>query len=219
MLYCTSHFQWAGSSEYESASQHSSASGKEIDTTEQVKVKTATSEPPKVCDASRDKLAGSLGGKGESRAERSNSVAGGEVRLLAKLPAEHYSLSYPRFHRREAGDSGGGSPSRVQHRRMQSLCISPTVNSSRSTSAYSTLSERSAPVVALDDNESVLSSKTRVTTQTQVEQSRVPTSSVIEELLQQGDLTRSLEEEPSGLQIYVDRRRGDVVLAGRDMER
>lgn len=201
--------QCAGSSEYESASQHSSSSGQDTKVNKDVKTEnggTVVTEKP--------------AGQADSRAERSNSVAGSELRLLpAQLPPDSYSLSYPRFHRRESGNSNSGSPSKVQHRRIQSLSITP--NSSRSTSAYSTLSERSAHVVASEETESVISTRTRVTTQSQVEQSRVDPTSVIDELLQQqqSDLGCSAEEEPPGLQIYVDRSKGDVVVAGANMER
>ena len=205
-------FFLSGSSEYESASQHSSSSSQGI--TASAEMRTKAPDKTKLSPAQeilrREKT--------DSRAQRSNSVAGSELRLPPRFPPENYSLSYPRFHRRETGDLSG-SPSRVQHRRIQSLSISPTVNSSRSTSGYSTLSERSAPVVVPEDTESVLSSKSRATTQTQVEQSRVDTGSVIDELLRQGDISRSVEEESPGLQIYVDRSRGDVVVAGPDMER
>ena len=199
----------AGSSEYESASQHSSASSHEMKGTE--------TKDSQMCHSAKDKPA-YVGQNADSRAERSNSVAESELRLPTQLPPDSYSLSYPRFHRRESG-SGSGSPSKVQHRRIQSLSITP--NSSRSTSAYSTLSERSAHAVATEDTESLVSTRTRVTTQTQVEQSRVDAGSVIDELLQQqqSDLGCSAEEEPPGLQIYVDRSKGDVVVAGADMER
>ena len=197
----------AGSSEYESASQHSSSGSQEI-----------TLNKAKRSQRAEDKPAASLGRKPDSRAERSNSVAESELRLPAHLPPDNYSLSYPRFHRRDAA-AGSGSPSKVQHRRIQSLSITP--NSSRSTSAYSTLSERSSHVAAAEDTESVVSTRTRVTTQSQVEQSRVDPDLVINELLhqQQSDLGCSAEEEPPGLQIYVDRSKGDVVVAGADMER
>jgi hypothetical protein len=199
----------SGSSEYESASQHSSASSHEMKGTE--------TKDSQMCHPAKDKPA-YVGQNADSRAERSNSVAESELRLPTQLPPDSYSLSYPRFHRRESG-SGSGSPSKVQHRRIQSLSITP--NSSRSTSAYSTLSERSAHAVATEDTESLVSTRTRVTTQTQVEQSRVDAGSVIDELLQQqqSDLGCSAEEEPPGLQIYVDRSKGDVVVAGADMER
>ena len=208
-----------GSSEYESASQHSSSSTEEKTAAQ----KTTTYESAVSENTGEDKAVGcssSLDQRAEGRSERSNSVAGSELHIPQRTAADGYSLSYPRSHRREPSDSAAtGSPSRVHHRRIHSLSIS--VNSSRSTSAYSTLSERSAPVVAAEDTESVLSSRTRVTTQTQVEQSRVDTSSVIDELLQQqaSTLSASVEEEPPGLQIYVDRSKGGVIVAGADMER
>ena len=211
-----------GSSKYESASQHSSSSSHGP----ALEIQTAA---PETCRSKEscglDTHTGcelSVTEKGESRPERSNSVAGSELRLLRHPPPDGYSLSYPRSRHREPGDAGtGGSPSRIHHRRIHSLSISG--NSSRSTSAYSTLSERSErATVATEETESVLSSRTRVTTQSQMEQSRADTSSVINELLQQqaSDLSRSAEEEPSGLQIYVDRSKGDqVVVAGPNMER
>lgn len=155
-----------------------------------------------------------------SHPEQSNSVAGSELQLLRRPPADGYSLSYPRSHRREPNDSGGrGSPSRTQHRRIHSITISGGY-SCRSTSAYSTQSERSErAVAATEEIESLLSSRTRMTTQSQVEQSRVDTSSVIDELWQNSDLSRSAEEESPGLQIYVDRSKGDLVVAGPDLDR
>lgn len=144
-----------------------------------------------------------------------SSVASSELWALRRPPSDGYSLSYPRSRRREPTDS----PSRVHHRRINSLSISGY--SSRSMSAYSTLSERSErPAVATEETESLTSSRTRATTQSQVEQSRVDTSRVIDELMQESDLSRSAEEEPSQLQMYVDRsNKGGLVVAGPNLER
>lgn len=200
-----------GSAEYESASEHSSSS-------DQLLCRRDEQESDAVGDkeAVREKEASAqiLGKRVDGRSEWSYSVAGSELRVATKLPPEKYSLSYPRSNRRESDDLANSSPSKIQHRRIKSLSITP--NSSRSTSAYSTLSERSVPVVTTEDTESVASSKTKVTTQNQVEQSRVDTSAFIDELLHQTDL--STEEEPRGLQIYVDRSKGGVIVAGPDME-
>ena len=207
-----------GSSKYESASQHSSSSshGPALESQTAALETCERNETPSDTQNSR-RL--SVTERIESRPERSNSVAGSELRLLRRPPPDGYSLSYPRSHHREPSDAGAsGSPSRIHHRRIHSLSISG--NSSRSTSAYSTLSERSERATVT--NEETESIQTRATTQSQMEQSRADTSSVINELLQQqaSDLSRSAEEEPPGLQIYVDRSKGDqVVVAGPNMER
>lgn len=209
----------AGSSEYESASQHSSSGDREkkspVISTEsqtQEEIKDITTE--KDTGSSR-KLPDNLDSK---HPKRGNSVTGSELWVLQRPLSDGYSLSYPRSHRREPTDSTS-SPSRVHHRRINSLSISGY--SSRSTSAYSTLSERSErPTVATEDSESLISSRTRATTQSQVEQSRVDTSRVIDELMQESDLSRSAEEEPSQLQMYVDRsNKGGLVVAGPNLER
>lgn len=206
-----------GSSEYESASQHSSSSEKD---TNQI-IATVPTQCPDQDKSSSDCVTT------DNLPERSNSVAGTELQLPRRPPTDGYSLSYPRSHRRNSSEYSitTGSPSRTHHRRIQSLSIS--AYSSRSTSAYSTLSERSAHVppitagVGDDDIESIISSRTRITTQSQVEQSRVDTSSVINELLQQqeSNLCCSAEEEPGGLKMYVNKSKGDIVVAGPDMER
>lgn len=147
-----------------------------------------------------------------------NSEASSDLWALRRPPSDGYSLSYPRSRRREPTDSTS-SPSRVHHRRIHSLSISGYT--SRSMSAYSTLSECSErPAVAAEETESLLSSRTRATTQSQVEQSRVDTSRVIDELMKESDLSRSAEEEPSQLQMYVDRsNKGGLVVAGPNLER
>ena len=223
----------AGSSEYESAGQHSSTSSLERDlalTTSLDKSRTPQEKEDhrgKECAAQntnavdRDTFRSTVSKLGETLPERSNSVIGNEIRQHQRPPpADGYSLSYPRSRRREPGDLGsmgkGGSPLRAHHRRIHSLSIS--ANSSRSTSAYSTLSERSERTSGVDDSESILSSRTRVTAQSRMEQSRVDTSSVINELLQDSDLSRS-DGEAAGLQIYVDRTKGECVVAGPDLQR
>lgn len=220
------HSSDSGSSEYESASQHSSSSGQEKNPPNTLLESQTTHG--EAGDVSSGQVKDASYGKGfldtldlndNSHPEQSNSVAGSELQLLRRPPADGYSLSYPRSHRREPNDSGGrGSPSRTQHRRIHSITISGY--SCRSTPAYSTQSERSErAVAATEEIESLLSSRTRMTTQSQVEQSRVDTSSVIDELWQNSDLSRSAEEESPGLQIYVDRSKGDLVVAGPDLDR
>ena len=228
----------AGSSEYESASQRSSSSGPEENSLHTALEGQATlgRMAPESTGQDRDashsavpspdpsisppgQITTQQSRKQDSRPERCNSVAGSELRPPRRPPADGYSLSYPRSHRREPSDPGeGGSPSRIHHRRIHSLSISGY--SSRSTSAYSTLSERSErAAAAAEDTESLLSLRTRVTTQSRVEQSRVDTSSVIDELLQANDISRSADEEALGLQIYVDQSKGDCVVAGPNLDR
>ena len=222
---------YAGSSEYESAGQHSSSSSVERELPRKLEEKpkrqsaeletpASTTDTPMEPAVAKPKPVN----KSDSLPERSNSVACSEL-MLNRPPVESYSLSYPRSHRREASDVAageGGSPLRAHHRRIHSLSISGY--SSRSTSAYSTLSERSERAVT-DDTESLHSSKTRVSVQamsSRVEHSRVDTNSVINELLKGHDLRRSEEDEEAGgggLKIYVDRNRGDCVVAGPDLER
>lgn len=230
-LTCYTSLTWyAGSSEYESAGQHSSSSSVERELPRKLEEKpkrqspelgtsaNTTDDTPKEPAVAKPKPVN----KPDSLPERSNSVACSELRLN-QPPVESYT--YPRSHRREASDAAageGGSPLRAHHRRIHSLSISGY--SSRSTSAYSTLSERSERA-ATDDTESLHSSKTRVSVQTmssRVEHSRVDTNSVINELLKGHDLRRSEEDEEAGgggLKIYVDRNRGDCVVAGPDLER
>lgn len=215
----------AGSSEYESASQHSSSSGREKDPP----VILMESQTPKgsqdvtTDNLARDKDTSSSKGSPDTldlkhASHPGNSVGSSELWALRRPPSDGYSLSYPRSRRREPTDSTS-SPSRVHHRRINSLSISGY--STRSMSAYSTLSERSEhPAVAAEETESLISSRTRATTQSQVEQSRVDTSRVIDELMQESDLSRSAEEEPSQLQMYVDRsNKGGLVVAGPNLER
>lgn len=221
------HMLNAGSSEYESASQQSSSSGREKDPP----VILMKGQTPEGCqEVTSDNLArnkNSSGIKGSpdtielkhaSHSEGGNSVANSELWALRQPPSDGYSLSYPRLRRREPTDSAC-SPSRVHHRRIQSISICGY--SSRSTSAHSTLSERAErPAVATEETESLNSLRTRATTQSQVEQSRVDTSRVIDELMQESDLSRSAEEESSQLQMYVDRsNKGGLVVAGPNLER
>lgn len=221
----------AGSSEYESAGQHSSSSSVERELPRKSEEKPNRQSPElgilaNATDSHKEQAVAKPNPvkKPDILSERSNSVACSELRPN-RPPVENYSLSYPRSHRRQASDVAAGegsSPLRAHHRRIHSLSISGY--SSRSTSAYSTLSERSERT-AVDDTESLHSSKTRVSVQTmtsRVEHSRVDTNSVISELLKGHDLRRSEEDEEAGgggLKIYVDRNRGDCVVAGPDLER
>ena len=108
------------------------------------------------------------------------------------------------------------SPSRA-HRRQQSLLSG---NSSMSTSAYSTLSERSMAGME-DETGSTRSRLSLVPPSSRVEQSRFDPESVVELLLQGLDFSKREEEESSGggLQIYVDKMLGTVHLAGPDLDR
>ena len=109
------------------------------------------------------------------------------------------------------------SPQRI-HRRQQSLLSG---NSSMSTSAYSTLSERSMAGLE-DDTGSTRSRLSLVPPSSRVEQSRFDPESVVELLLQDLDFSKREEEGEGsgvGLQIYVDKMLGTVHLAGPNLDR
>lgn len=128
-------------------------------------------------------------------------------------------------HRRLGSWSQGPNttPPSTVHRRQQSLVSG---QSSKSTSAYSTLSERSG--ASMDsgnvDMESISGSlKGRLTslaTSSRVEQSRVDPHAVIDNLFS-GQTFDSKEPDKSegGLQLYVDRNSGNLTLAGPNLDR
>ena len=142
---------------------------------------------------------------------------------LTELTATNLSsLPGSAHHRRQPSEpvtfmSGHHSPQRA-HRRQQSLLSG---NSSMSTSAYSTLSERSMAGLE-DDTGSTRSRLSLVPPSSRVEQSRFDPESVVELLLQGLDFSKREEEEEGsggGLQIYVDKMLGTVHLAGPDLDR
>lgn len=158
------------------------------------------------------------------RAERGRDGDTGTLRPSSELTATNLS-SLPgagHHHKRQPSEpvtfmSGNHSPLRV-HRRQQSLLSG---NSSMSTSAYSTLSERSMAGMD-DDSGSTRSRLSLVPPSSRVEQSRFDPESVVELLLQGLDFSRKEEEEEGsgvGLQIYVDKTLGTVHLAGPDLDR
>lgn len=149
---------------------------------------------------------------------RSNSV-GGENTPEVTATGFH---SLPGItHRRQTSlgilvTSGNSSPLR-QHRRQQSLVSG---QSSKSTSAYSTLSERSTG--SWEDGESMSgSTRSRLSLlppSARVEHSRVDAQSVIEQLFQNHDFQSKEEgEESVGLKIYVDKSHGTVTVTGHDL--
>ena len=218
------------SSEYDSANHQSASSSLDVELHKQLEetarmgclIKAGlTVANNKVMDAASSYT---LPKKPDSVSECNNSVDRNKLNS-SRPPVESYSFSYPRLHRRETSDTGiGGNcpPLRPRHRRIQSLSISGY--SSRPVSTHFAQSDQSE-YAAVEDTESLLSCKTRVSAQStssRVEHSRVDTNSVIDELLQGHDLRRSEEDEEAGgggLNIYVDRNRGDCVVAGPDLER
>ena len=114
----------------------------------------------------------------------------------------------------------GGSPLKVQHKRYQSITLSGTT--SKSTSAYSTMSEKSL-LLESHETESLCSQRTRSTVfpSIRVEQSRVDNKSVVDALFQSHDLSRTDEEDESrgGLKLFVDKSKGTVTVTGEDLER
>ena len=116
------------------------------------------------------------------------------------------------------------TPPSTMHRRQQSLVSG---QSSKSTSAYSTLSERSGASIeggANADLELISGNlKGRLTllaTSSRVEQSRVDPHAVIDNLFS-GQKFDSKEPDKAGggLKIYVDRNSGTVTLAGPNLDR
>ena len=89
-----------------------------------------------------------------------------------------------------------------------------------STSAYSTLSERSMAGPE-DDTGSTRSRLSLVPPSSRVELSRFDPESVVDKLLQGLDFSKKEAEEGGGggLQIYVDKMMGTVHLAGPDLNR
>ena len=148
---------------------------------------------------------------------RSNSVGGEstpEVNGFHSLPGVS--------HRRQTSlgvlATGGSSSPLRQHRRQQSLVSG---QSSKSTSAYSTLSERSTG--SWEDETGSISGSTfsrlsLLPPSARVEQSRVNAQSVIEQLFKNHDfLAREEGEEEGGLKIYVDKSAGTATVTGHDL--
>lgn len=120
----------------------------------------------------------------------------------------------------QVGTSSTTPPTTI-HRRQQSLVSG---QSSKSTSAYSTLSERSGTSMEAGDGDSIsLTLKGRLTllaTSSRVEQSRVNPQAVINHLFSGHNFDSSSEtEKGGGLKIYVDKNLGTVTLAGPNLDR
>jgi len=123
--------------------------------------------------------------------------------------------------------SNGRSPGGM-HRRQQSLVSG---QSSKSTSGYSTLSERSTaggviegPGGALEGDLVSNSLRGRHGTLTsRVEQSRVDPQAVVDSLFSSHMLSNSEAalsgRDQEGLKIYVDKSRGTIMLSGTNLER
>lgn len=156
----------------------------------------------------------------EDLPNRSNSVGSGDLQLMNGTG----HLSPHMVHRRQASlgilSPSSSSPHHKHHQRQLSLSMSG--HTSKSTSAYSTLSERSAASLDVHETESICSNRSRISLlpSSRVEQSRVDAKSVVEKLFQNHDLLHTDEEEGSGgLKIYVDKNKGTVTVAGPDLDR
>ena len=117
--------------------------------------------------------------------------------------------------------SNGRSPSGM-HRRQQSLVSN---QSSKSTSAYSTLSERSTAGSVIEGGDGdYMSSSLRArhgTLSSRVEQSRVDPQAVVDSLFSSHTFSHSeaqLNGDQGGLKLYVDKSLGTVTLAGTNLD-
>ena len=161
------------------------------------------------------------------RSNRSNSVGSDLDRPGRVMLLRSGNMEGVQQHRRQASlgvltGTGSSSPSR-HHRRQNSLVSG---YSSKSTSAYSTLSEKSmGSLEAHYETASIASINIRsrmplFPTSSRVEQSRVDAQSVVDKLFDSHDLTYTEEEGTGeGLTLYVDKNGGTLQLAGRDLER
>lgn len=163
-------------------------------------------------------LSPKLGG-GNDIHGRSNSLGGTEETTeFSETAVPNFSV-FPQ-HRRQPSEpvttTSNYSPLRA-HKRQQSLLSG---NSSMSTSAYSTLSERSMAGFE-DETGSTKSRLSLVPPSSRVEQSRFDPESVVDLLFQGLDFSKREEEEGGGggLQIYVDKMMGTVHLAGPDLDK
>lgn len=128
------------------------------------------------------------------------------------------------LHHRRLGSwsqAASNTPPSTMHRRQQSLVSG---QSSKSTSAYSTLSERSGASMEGGDVESISGSLrgrlTILATSSRVEQSRVDPQAVINNLFSgQTFDSKEADKVGGGLKIYVDRNSGTVTLAGPNLDR
>lgn len=120
----------------------------------------------------------------------------------------------------QAGTTSNITPPTTMHRRQQSLVSG---QSSKSTSAYSTLSERSGGSMEGGDVESISGSLggrlTLLATSSRVEQSRVDPQAVINKLFSEQTFDSKEPDKAGGLKIYVDRNSGTVTLAGPNLDR
>lgn len=190
------------------------SSGKESSSTPKSEGRTPQNLSPKLTSETHGRSS-SLGGGG---------IGAGDTLRPLELTATNLSTlpgGSPRQHKRQPSEpvvmtTSNYSPLRV-HKRQQSLLSG---NSSMSTSAYSTLSERSMAGFE-DDTGSTRSRLSLVPPSSRVEQSRFDPESVVDRLLQGLDFSKREEEEGAGggLQIYVDKMLGTVHLAGPDLDR
>uniref|UniRef100_A0A1X7SQ49 Uncharacterized protein n=2 Tax=Amphimedon queenslandica TaxID=400682 RepID=A0A1X7SQ49_AMPQE len=111
-------------------------------------------------------------------------------------------------HRRQASMGGGGSNPQTP---------SPLImGNHKRHSSVSVLSQREY----LQDAASLSSNKTKISVLSTLEQSRVDTESLVNQLIANHDLTPASDDEgQSNLKLYVDRHSGGVTLAGHDLDR
>ena len=189
------------------------SSGKESSSTPRSEGRTPRNLSPKLTSETHGRSS-SVGGGGMCAADTLRppeltatnlSTLPGSLHQHKRQPSEPVGMT-----------SSNYSPLRV-HKRQQSLLSG---NSSMSTSAYSTLSERSMAGLE-DDTGSTRSRLSLVPPSSRVEQSRFDPESVVDKLLQGLDFSKREEEEGGGggLQIYVDKMMGTVHLAGPDLDR
>ena len=195
-----------------SSTPSSRSSGKESSSTPRSEGRTPRNLSPKLTSETHGRSS-SLGGGGGGNTLKPPELTATNLSTLPGL-AHHQ-------HKRQPSEpvimtSSNYSPLRV-HKRQQSLLSG---NSSMSTSAYSTLSERSMAGLE-DDTGSTRSRLSLVPPSSRVEQSRFDPESVVDKLLQGLDFSKREEEEGGGggLQIYVDKMMGTVHLAGPDLDR
>lgn len=125
----------------------------------------------------------------------------------------------------QAGHTSNTPPS-TMHRRQQSLVSG---QSSKSTSAYSTLSERSGTSMEGGDADAMSASLrgrlTLIATSSRVEETRVDPQAVINNLFSGHTFDGNETERGGGggggggLKIYVDKKSGTVTVAGPNLDR
>ena len=149
---------------------------------------------------------------------------GGEHNSLSELPPSSVLAQHRRLGSWSQVGGSHTSPHPTKHKRQQSLVSG---QSSKSTSAYSTLSERSGgSVEGTGDGDSMSGSLrgklTLLATSSRVEQSRVDPQAVINNLFSAhtfDNTTAEGEGNEGGLKIYVDKNSGTVTVAGPNLDR